>query len=854
MHPSVSTNGRTFTSVTSDAASARLDESILKTQERAATAGSTKVGTQLSNRKLKDIKTKPASPVKVGSKAPTPNKSSTSSSNPRPELSKKPKTPSSTPGGGGGTNDRLIRKKMTPARLEHFVAWINEMGLWSDEITSENVYSCMQSGVLLCNIIATYIPDDSLQGVHSRALSKATALSNIEKGLTTLWHKKKVAPSLMPSAVSVYEGNKKAVDDLLQEIFVTCVMEDLSKRFEKDIRKINQLLTLFGVPLRGEAMKFPYNTLWDQLCTCSSLVCLLQFAIDNAQLDDDIDPNAIPASQIYRRANTPTTELHNRDVFFSLMGMVNLPIILTYDNFQSKTTEIDFLQYQLHMIFNRFSALSTFLSGSPSPGHEAPFIRRDIFIDEDEGEDFDIIPSESYDTAGDRDSNSVPDDGEDVGSSSSDDGAEAVEVEDIEEEVVPLTFEQYFAMETECLKLRDDLLNELSDAEEIARYLSKREIELFNMEQSILVQQMALEAEIKYYGPALGYSLPQSEPTSPTATPGSAEDSERGKHARELSLGSRGVDGGDATPVTHAETPSATSGPLKLAPLHSYRSASGADSKPHVATESARENGGFNAVSYTAPLHVDDEAEIMDYISQFNKQETYQILKVMHQPTLFFLKENTSHRPLSFYIAVGDDDMLYLNWEPPLSSTGNEAEESAEASMERGRLPMKSVGKLRKNKDCIVIDIKFTLDDVSVLRGTKGLDTITMVTDDQLLCHRYFIGLHLAKHCFAFSNPSVAKELLHYSDYEGAPGGGSASAVERGSSRSKTNPINSENSVEKVNPQKFSVVTRFRGQTNAEQVLSPVSSELTRGVSNSISSHLLQAANKSAGVKGKGFI
>jgi len=108
------------------------------------------------------------------------------------------------------------------------VRWINFLQIWPEELTDTSIFEELRSGVLLCRIVQTALPNATEKmPLTEKALTKAPCLANLEEALSVILRQGGACLSKIASAEEIYNMETTKVSVFLPEMFRLIMVKEL---------------------------------------------------------------------------------------------------------------------------------------------------------------------------------------------------------------------------------------------------------------------------------------------------------------------------------------------------------------------------------------------------------------------------------------------------------------------------------------------------------------------------------------------------------------------------------------------------------------------------------------------------
>jgi hypothetical protein len=146
--------------------------------------------------------------------------------------------------------ESYIRKPRNSARRVTLLCeWINSLYIWPSRVTIKTLYKDMCNGLLLLNMLKHANPTVKFKHINERALTKRSAIENLEQALGHIWRSKSLNNSRIPSAVEIYSGKTHKIAVLLNEYFGVYIQRPLYKSAIRILKWYHYILKQYLRPL-----------------------------------------------------------------------------------------------------------------------------------------------------------------------------------------------------------------------------------------------------------------------------------------------------------------------------------------------------------------------------------------------------------------------------------------------------------------------------------------------------------------------------------------------------------------------------------------------------------------------------
>ena len=130
-------------------------------------------------------------------------------------------------------------------RVKQLCKWVTSLHLNSSPIQILTLHRDFCTGLLLADMVKLLLPEVSFVHLNRRALTKKSALSNLEQALGAILRSKACATRI-PSAEEVYCGNTSKISIMLDEVFALYVHPPLYKGAIKMLKWFQQILKQYS--------------------------------------------------------------------------------------------------------------------------------------------------------------------------------------------------------------------------------------------------------------------------------------------------------------------------------------------------------------------------------------------------------------------------------------------------------------------------------------------------------------------------------------------------------------------------------------------------------------------------------
>lgn len=249
-------------------------------------------------------------------------------------------------------SSKLQKPLYSVRRVKQLCKWITSMHVWERPVVITNLHSEMCSGVLLCNIMKTLVPEIELIHVSEKVLSKRAAIENLEKALGIIWRSNCVNNARIPPASDIFTGNVSKIAVMIQEIFEVYVQRPLYRIASKMLNWYQGILKQYSKPLPTEIFsEGDLNGLWGHFQSGFSLFCVLYHLFGNATVGRGASSIRIDSLRMYSEPSNILEYRSNISYCFSILKALDIEVIWDpMDWITYKDTE--FIVLQLFYIYD----------------------------------------------------------------------------------------------------------------------------------------------------------------------------------------------------------------------------------------------------------------------------------------------------------------------------------------------------------------------------------------------------------------------------------------------------------------------------------------------------------------------
>ena len=157
------------------------------------------------------------------------------------------------------------------------VRWINAL-IAQRPRTPSDLHLVFADGHTLCRMLERLCPGTRLCRFH-RAVTRATALSNIEQALSHVWNHLPQA-SAMPSAQQILDGApRELLLRFVDQLYTIFVVRPAKARLAAAARWLDGLIAPYQLHLPDSASKAPHAALGSELRSCTLLAIMLHASL-----------------------------------------------------------------------------------------------------------------------------------------------------------------------------------------------------------------------------------------------------------------------------------------------------------------------------------------------------------------------------------------------------------------------------------------------------------------------------------------------------------------------------------------------------------------------------------------------
>jgi hypothetical protein len=249
-------------------------------------------------------------------------------------------------------SSKLQKPLYSVRRVKQLCKWISSMGVWDRPVVITNLHSEMCSGVLLCNIMKTLVPEVEFIHVAEKVLSKRAAIENLEKALGVIWRSNCVNNARIPPAHDIFTGNVSKIAVMIEEIFEVYVQRPLYRIASKMLHWYQGILRQYSKPLPAEIFsEGDLNGLWGHFQSGFALFCMLYHLFGNSTVGRGPSSIRIDSLRVYSEPSNILEYRSNISYCFSILKALDIEVIWDpIDWITYKDTE--FIVLQLFYIYD----------------------------------------------------------------------------------------------------------------------------------------------------------------------------------------------------------------------------------------------------------------------------------------------------------------------------------------------------------------------------------------------------------------------------------------------------------------------------------------------------------------------
>jgi len=133
------------------------------------------------------------------------------------------------------------------------VRWINFLQIWPVELTDTSIFEELRSGVLLCRIVQTALPNvTEKMPLTTKTLTRALCLANLEEALSIILRQGGACLSKIATAEEIYNMETTKVSVFLPEMFRLLMGKELLAIVPRLLRNFDDILRQFERDISGQ--------------------------------------------------------------------------------------------------------------------------------------------------------------------------------------------------------------------------------------------------------------------------------------------------------------------------------------------------------------------------------------------------------------------------------------------------------------------------------------------------------------------------------------------------------------------------------------------------------------------------
>lgn len=285
--------------------------------------------------------------------------------------------------------ETYIRKpRYSARRVKLLCEWINSLHLWPSEVSIHTLYKDMCNGMLLLHILKHGNPSARFTNINERALTKHSAIENLEQALGYIWRSKSLNNSRIPAAREIYSGSTSKIAILINEYFGIYVQRPLYKNAVRILRWFHGILKQYLRPLPPAIFtEGDLSGVWPHFQSGTALFCVLYHFIGPNMVGTGEDMIRVDAFQVMEEARTVLDFSDNLKYVFKLLQAVGIHVLFTHDDWMTNP-DTEFIMMQLSLIYKRFKNSQCVLppamgdmSGLSSGPNGEPIVAGVLFAD-----------------------------------------------------------------------------------------------------------------------------------------------------------------------------------------------------------------------------------------------------------------------------------------------------------------------------------------------------------------------------------------------------------------------------------------------------------------------------------------
>jgi thiol-disulfide isomerase/thioredoxin len=263
--------------------------------------------------------------------------------------------------------EKQQRLKMTPRILAQYVMWLDTLHVSPAPIG--DLYRELRSGVLLCGIVKTLVPDAIFKSINTRPRTMRPAINNIEQALAVIWQKGRPNARRMPTSKEIFEAKSERISWLVREIFECFEMRAIrsKSRCKKMMGWYHEILEAYGRQLRQRTTTFPYEgnsfakSIWEDFHDGVNFACVIHYFCGSEVMDTF---PGVKFLEIYEHPHGIDQFENNVSYVFDLLTELGVPLVWSSSDFINFPDE-SFMLWQVNALYTAFNGLTCSLPEIP---------------------------------------------------------------------------------------------------------------------------------------------------------------------------------------------------------------------------------------------------------------------------------------------------------------------------------------------------------------------------------------------------------------------------------------------------------------------------------------------------------
>lgn len=250
--------------------------------------------------------------------------------------------------------ESYIRKpKYSVRRVKLLCEWLNSLHLWpTARITVRNLHKEMLNGLLLARMVKRVNPGVIFVNLNQKALTKKSAMQNLEQALGHIWRSKSLNNSRIPSAAEIYNGSTFKIAVLLNEFFGVYVQRPLYKTALKTLKWYHGILRQYLLPIPPTTFsEGDLSGIWPHFQSGTALFCVIFHFFGPSIVGEKKTHIRVDPLRIVRDAACYGDMISNVEYVFDLLRALDIDVVWEAADWLTNP-DTEFIILQLNYIYN----------------------------------------------------------------------------------------------------------------------------------------------------------------------------------------------------------------------------------------------------------------------------------------------------------------------------------------------------------------------------------------------------------------------------------------------------------------------------------------------------------------------